>query len=168
MRGFRVLRALVYLQIALMFIPHSQPSGGGEVAGDFLIYWKGRYWFVDESGQLIRTASPRDGAQRVVYGCVDLNGMRVKKDHMDFIKNYDKVLNREEVSEVCVSGKYVIFRKGVVVYFHRWEDLAEGLDTIVEQLPKAVPGSVFELFRGGDLLVLKGGWRWPDMRYTHP
>ncbi len=170
MKGFRILKLLVYLEIILLFFS----AGGKEEVGNFrkekvfLIHHSGRYWWADWSGEIVATATPYDSARVAVIDCVDLEGLRVKNDQLEAMRTLKDSLDNPDLSLVCVSKKLAIFRKGIMVYFHRWEEFAESVDGISEALPKMVPGSVLELFGGGNLLVLKGGWRWPDTRSTPP
>ena len=170
MRGFRVLKLLVYLEIILLFL---HMGGKGEVQNFerekvFLIHHSGRYWWADWNGRIVATATPYDSAKIAVLDCVDLDGLRIKEDQLEAMRVLRDSLDNPDLSSVCVSKKLAVFRKGIMVYFHRWEEFAESVNGISEALPKMVPHSVLELFGGGNLLVLKGGWRWPDTKSTPP
>ena len=160
MRGFRILKLLVYLEIILLFLPMGGKEGIQNLKKEkvFLIHHSEMYWWADWNGRIVATATPYDSARTAVLDCVDLDGLRIKEDQLEAMKILKDSLDNPELSLVCVSKKLAIFRKGIMVYFHRWEEFVENVDRISEVLPKMAPHSVLELFGGGNLLVLKGGW----------
>ncbi len=169
MRGFRILKLLVYLEIIAILL---STSGKVKQANHpekrmFLVESSGRFWWIGDDGRIVGTASPEDSGSTAVVSCVDIRGLKISREDFAILRDLKGVLKSPDVSEICIDEKYIIFRKGVVVYFHKWKDLVENIDGIVGYLPYLVPRSVLELFSGGDLLVLRGGWRWQDTRYTH-
>ncbi len=169
MRGFKVLKILVYLEVIFIAVSFFKERPIRLIRHDrvYLVNADGHFWWVNENGRLIGTASPIDSSGIAVLSCLRLEGLKISENDLMIVKSLRRFLNNPDLSEVCVDRKYAIFRKGVVVYFHKWEDFSENFDGIVRYLPYLVPRSRLELFSGGDLLVLKGGWRWQDMRYTH-
>ncbi len=169
MRGFRILKFLVYLEVIFIAISFFKEEPIRVVSHDkvYLVNADGHFWWANENGRLIGTASPIDSSKIAVISCVKLEDLEISSDDLTLVKDLRKFLRNPDLSEVCVERKYAIFRKGVVVYFHKWEDFSENFNGIVRYLPYLVPRSRLELFSGGDLLVLKGGWRWQDTRYTH-
>ena len=169
MRGFKVLKILVYLEIILVTVSifKEEPMEVVEHDKVYLVRADGHFWWANEDGRIVETASYVDSSKMAVVSCVKLDGLNISKGDFIAVKGLKKFLRDPDLSEVCLDRKYAIFRKGVVVYFHKWEDLSENFYGIVEYLPYLVPRSRLELFSGGDLLVLKGGWRWQDTRYTH-
>jgi hypothetical protein len=169
MRGFRILKLLVYIQILLLImvlVDGEKKSHNFEEK--YLVFHGGRYWWISDNGKIVKTASPIDASKNVVIGCLNFDGLYIAKDQLNVIKGINGLLKNPDISSLCLEEKYVIFRKGVVVYFHKWEDIDKNADEISERLEYMVPRSVLELLDSGDLLVLKGGWRCPNMKCTHP
>ena len=169
MRGFKILKILVYAEIILaaIWIFNEEPMKVVKHDRVYLIRSDGHFWWTNEDGRIVKVALPTDSSKVAVISCVELDGLNISEKDLVVVKSLKKVIRDPDLSEICIKRKYAIFRKGVVVYFHKWEDFSENFDGIVGYLPYLVPKSRLELFSGGDLLVLKGGWKWQDMRYTH-
>lgn len=169
MKGFKILKILVYAEIILVTISIFKEEPVKVVKHDkvYLIKTCGHFWWANEDGRVFRMASPFDSSKIAVVSCIRMNELSISEKDLNVLRGLKKVLKNPDLSEVCLERKYAIFRKGVVVYFHKWEDFSENFSGIVRYLPYLIPRSRLELFSGGDLLVLKGGWQWQDTRYTH-
>jgi len=100
--------------------------------------------------------------------CVDLEELEIRKEDMDKLKAIPSVLKCKSVSEVCVRKNLVIMEKGIMLYFHKWNELERYFEDFEKLLPYISPRSVLELFEGGNLVIIKGGWKWQGMSFTPP
>ncbi len=170
MKGYKLLRlGVIVFLIWLGFVIYTQKPSERKAARApwIVIAFDGRYYIVDERGKIYATVSP-DDADGPIVSCVDLEELEIRKEDMDKLKAIPSVLKCKSVSEVCVRKNLVIMEKGIMLYFHKWNELERYFEDFEKLLPYISPRSVLELFEGGNLVIIKGGWKWQGMSFTPP
>ena len=166
MRGFKLLRLIViaYLLAAFLYVvPFKSPERISRKLWVIVAY-KGRYYGANEDGVLFSIVEPKTISQPVI-SCLELTGLKIPKRYVDELKLIPSVLKSDYVSEICLDKKLIIMRKGIMLYFHKWEEIEESMRDIEGLFAFISPKSILELFEGGNLVVLKGGWEWQGTSY---
>lgn len=125
--------------------------------GSFLIAYKGRLWWVGNSGKLVRVAKVEETLSRAYVNGLKVEDARVDEDTLKLIQKLKPVLEDQYVVEVILSERKIVLLKGVTVKFNEWDDLLKNLQLLPEAIKKMEPKGEYFLSSQGLFYKLRGG-----------
>lgn len=125
--------------------------------GSFLIAYKGRLWWVGDSGKLVRVAKIEETLSRAYVNGLKVENAQVDENTLEFMQKLKPVLEDQYVVEVILNERKVVLLKGVTVKFNDWDDLLKNLRLLPEAIKKMEPKGEYFLSSQGLFYKLRGG-----------
>lgn len=125
--------------------------------GSFLIAYKGRLWWVGDSGKLVRVAKVEETLSKAYVNGLKVEDAQVDENTLELVQKLKPVLEDQYVVEVILNERKVVLLKGVTVKFNDWDDLLKNLRLLAEAIKKMEPKGEYFLSSQGLFYKLRGG-----------
>lgn len=123
----------------------------------FLVSYKGRLWWVGQSGRLLEVAKAEDVLSKAYVNNVEVKDGYVEHNIIQLLEKLRPILDSPYIVEVIPKERRVVLLKGVSLRFNEWSDLLRNVQVLPEVVKKMEPKGEYFLSPQGLFYKLRGG-----------